>query len=104
MSEPDSVDAASLRSIVHTPGPWVTQKLEQTRHPNAQHRGMFSPYRILSESVLTEVAIIDGEHDAKLIAASPDLFAACIELLNADSAEGIVNAHEMARKAVSKVV
>lgn len=62
-----------------TPRPWITQKLDRTNHPSAQERGMLSPYRILSTSDrgCEEVAIVDGESDARLIAAAPELLEAC---------------------------
>jgi len=53
---------------MHTPGPWITQQIKP-------HKYAIDPHLITSGSM--HVCEVDGANDARLIAAAPELLAAC---------------------------
>jgi hypothetical protein len=74
----------------HTPGPWVGYQID---------REGWAVVR-LSESTAAYGAI--GQDNARLIAAAPDLLAACQALLAMESDEDADNAAELIRDAIEK--
>jgi hypothetical protein len=89
--------SASDHAVVHTPGPWRTEQ----RHD-----------RIKVEPDIAVVYVQQSQYDgsqsktrtanAKLIAAAPDLIAACLAFIEADNQCGANLAFVMAQEAVKK--
>lgn len=59
----------------HTPGPW---RLEAPGHER--------PVWTIQDSIGMDVAMVESEYDAVLIAAAPDLLAACLGMIHHNNA------------------
>jgi hypothetical protein len=84
----------------HTPGPWKAATAFSENEPNGYH--VISPPKWGSP----DIAIADSDANARLIAAAPELLAACQFLADAAETEpgmSIYRAHiEQARAAIAK--
>jgi hypothetical protein len=69
MNKKESVDAASMHPIVHTPGPWEAVRSLTCGHLRAAHNYQVDPREEWTDA------------DLKLISAAPDLLTALNDLL-----------------------
>ncbi len=97
-------NVSETRTATHTPGPWrVAAPPPKGTNPIADALGDERSYAVdIGRNHVPWLSL----HDALLIAAAPDLLAACEQLIDADAtgdAETMADAIESARKALVKV-
>jgi hypothetical protein len=93
MQNDDAQPANPVHDLVHTPGPWRFEHYSDLYHDIYGADG----------SLIVDDCGVIGQANARLIAAAPDLLAACLAFMEADNQCGANLAFVMAQEAIRKV-
>lgn len=102
MSENKPSTETAVDGVVHTPGPWVA--VSRPTYAGRLTGEECDVTEVSGTATRSKIATVYWSRDQKLIAAAPDLLAACEAFLEADNHDGIQLAYVMAREAVAKAV